>query len=293
MKLLKYGACLLVALILTISSGASLANASWEHDIAVADKLVDSGYYDAAIADYQKAVTTYSNQSPAEDKAWYGLTRAYHLSGNIPAAKLAAEKCLEINNDEVSASGARELYRTLQGEAHSRKLELEKAYNYYQYEYDKTSWLNIITKVLNYVDLRKVRKEFNVAEEYDKTFNPRYLIDPVVIDKPIEDLIITDPNDQAEEYTDTALNDIDTSTTIGADFNDTANDGSSTQVVIQQAAKDPNVVLKESREKYLEAYRVLQEALRGQNQQKVQLANDAFQSASKAYKEAQSMVASQ
>ena len=66
-----------------------------------------------------------------------------------------------------------------------------------------------------------------------------------------------------------------------------------TEAVVIEAPKDPNVILKESRVKYLEAYRVLQEALRGQNQQEVQQANGTFQAASKAYKEAQSMVASQ
>ena len=294
MNLLKYSACIAVALLVTLVSGASLASASWEHDVAVADKLVDSGYYDAAVADYQKVVTTYSGQSPAEDRAWFGLTRAYHLQGNIPAAKLAAEKCLEINNDETSAAGARELYKALQNEAHSRKLELEKAYNYYQFEYKKTSWLNIITKVLNYFDLRKVRKDFNEAEEYDKTFNPRYLIDPVVIEKPVEDVIISDSLNDASNYTDPLNEMIDNqelSKTVDSDFDNTVD--TTAEVVVQEASKDPNVVLKESRETYLEAYRVLQEALRGQNQQEVQQANDVFQSASKAYKEAQSMVASQ
>jgi tetratricopeptide (TPR) repeat protein len=292
MKFPKYTAYLLVAVV--AFSWAGMALAGWEYDIAVADKLMDSGYYDAAVSEYQKIATTYSGQSPAEDKAWFGLSRAYHLSGNIPAAKLSAEKCLEIGNDQESDAGARELYKTLQSEAHAKKLEVEKAYQYYETEYKRTSWLNIITKVLNYFDLRKVRKELNEAEEYDSTFEPKYLIDPIVIEKPAEEVIDVAADKPAEDIT---IDDQSGNETLDSDMAviDDEPVVQETEVVITEAApsSDPAVVLQQTRETYLAAYRKLQEALQGQNQQEVQAANEAFQAASKAYKEAQAVVAAQ
>jgi len=286
-------ATIFIALILLFSVHTP-ANASWEHDLAVADKLLDSGYYDAAVVDYQKIAITYADQSPASDRAWFGLSRAYHLSANIPAAKLAAEKCLEIGSDEAASTGARELYRTLQSEAHTKKLELEKAYNYYQFEYKRTSWLNIITKFLNYRDLRKVRKQFNAADEYDKTFNPRYLIDPIVIETPVDpvDTTIVDDSAKTKETLNQVMNNSNLAKNIDPEI-DTVDEsrGVEATVVITEAPKDANTILKESREKYLATYRTLQDALRTQNQQEVQVANSAFQAASKAYKEAQSQVA--
>ena len=286
---------------------ATATFAGWEHDLAVADKLLESGYYEAAIEDYQKIVTAYPDQVPAVDRAWFGMGRAYHVTGNMPAAKVALEKCLERNLDEAAATGARQIYRQMKEEASLQKQEMEKAVQFFEGRYHNTSWLNIITKLFDYFDLRKARKQYAEAEAHDNEFDPRYLIDAVGMNKPAEgqqNFTLT-----ADEM-DKMLNKIATNQTGAvvdtakpAEEDTTATDGGTADATVQvetpaeetttdtTLSANPHADLKERRDSYLEAYRKLQEALRGKNQLAIQEANEAFQKAQQSYKEAQQAVA--
>lgn len=291
------------ALLLTLVFALPVLAGTWEHDLAVADKLLENGYYEAAIEDYQKIVTTYADQTPAVDRAWFGMARAYQVTGNTDAAKLAAEKCLERNLDETAASGARELYRQMKEEAHLQQQELQNAVTYFENKYQMTSWLNIITKLFDYFDLRKARKRFAEADEYDSSFNPRYLIDPVDMAKPADgaagaDTFTLTSDEMNQLLTRIASND-GTTTEDTTDATDTVGDDTADVTVADETvadttttvAADPHADLQARRETYLEAYRTLQEALRGRNQLAIQQANDAFRQAQEAYKEAQQSVA--
>ena len=304
------------ALILSFLLCSSLL-AGWQNDLAVADKLLESGYYEAAIEDYQRIVSTYADMSPAVDRAWWGMGKAYHITGNMDAAKLALEKCLERDMDETACSGARELYRQMANEASLQKQEMEKAVQFFEMRYHNTSWLNIITKLFDYFDLRKARKEFTQAQEHADTFDPRYLIDPVNIEgdsgeaegnKSFEltaeemDALL---NKAARNQEGTSAQDID----AGSSGEDSAEDSSETmaegeelaeteeaveqerETESQELSANPHADLKERRDNYLEAYRTLQDALRGKDQRAIQQANEAFQRAQSSYKEAQQAVA--
>ena len=287
---------------------ATATFAGWEHDLAVADKLLESGYYEAAIEDYQKIVTSYPDLVPAVDRAWFGMGRAYHVTGNVSASKVALEKCLERNLDESAATGARQLYRQMKDEASAQKQEMEKAVQFFEGRYHNTSWLNIITKLFDYFDLRKARKQYAEAEEYDNTFNPRYLIDSVPLAKPADNqqnfTLTADEMDKllnkvATNQTGTTPADSakpaeeDTTTSEAGDGDETA----AVETPVEETTSNttlsanPHADLKVRRDAYLETYRKLQEALRGKNQLAIQEANTAFQQASKAYKEAQQAVA--
>ena len=286
---------------------ATATFAGWEHDLAVADKLLESGYYEAAIEDYQKIVTAYPDQVPAVDRAWFGMGRAYHVTGNMSASKVALEKCLERNLDETATTGARQIYRQMKDEASLQKQEMEKAVQFFESRYHNTSWLNIITKLFDYFDLRKARKQYAEAEEQDIEFDPRYLIDPVGLSKPAEgqqtftltademdNLLnkvanngtgaVVDSAKPAEDDTVTT----DAGTTDATVEVDTTADETTTDTSL---SANPHADLKERRDSYLEAYRKLQEALRGKNQLAIQEANEAFQKAQQAYKAAQQAVA--
>jgi len=294
MNVLKHALLLTVVLVAAVNAG------SWEHDLAVADKLLEAGYYEAAIEDYQKIVTAYPDLTPAVDRAWFGMGRAYHATGNVPAAKVALEKCLERSGDATAADGARSLYRQLKNEASLQAQEMDRAVQFFETRYHTTSWLNIITKLFDYFDLRKARKRFTEADDYDKSFDPRYLIDPVDVAKPADGTTSTLTAAEMEALLNkagsaadvTAIDEAKPAEELGTD------DGTTTTVepvatteTAPAVSANPHADLKERRDTYLEAYRVLQEALRGQNQPAIQQANETFQQAQQAYKEAQAAVA--
>lgn len=291
------------ALLLTLALTAVALAGSWQTELAVADKLLESGYYEAAVEDYQKLVTTYSGQAPVVDRAWFGMARAYHAQGNTSAAKVSLEKCLERDQDVEATTGARQLYRQLKDEARLQAQQTEQAVQFFEARYYSTSWLNIITKLFDYFDLRKARKELTTASEYDGSFNPRYLIDPVALPAN-QDAAGTGAERTftltAEEMdallqklqTGTGTATEDATAAVGADdeVQPTVETPAATAAPAELSA-NPHADLKERRDAYLAAYRVLQDALRGQNQQEIQRANDAFQAAQRAYVQAQQAVA--
>lgn len=290
------------ALLLSLVLVTAVVAGTWEHDLAVADSLFANGYYEAAIDDYQKLVTSYPDQVPVVDRAWFGMARCYKVLGNTDSCKVALEKVLERGLDPTAADGARLVYREMKREAELRKNEAEQAKNFYEMRYAQTSWLNVITKVFDWFDRRKSRKAFDEAAAVDGTFNPRYLIDPVTP--------VTAPTDGADHFTLTAdemqklldaaatanaktdIDDLSTDTgVIGDDTAATTIDATVGADAAMPVTVSPSTDLKECRDAYLTAYRALQDALRDKNQLAIQQANEAFQKALAQYKAAQAAVA--
>lgn len=289
---------LLISLVLATAAMAG----TWEHDLAVADSLFTNGYYEAAIDDYQKLVTSFPDQVPVVDRAWFGMARCYKVLGNVDGTKVALEKVLERDLDPTATDGARVVYREMKREAELRKNEAEQAKNFYEMRYEQTSWLNIITKVFDWFDRRKSRKVFDEAAAVDATYNPRYLIDPVTPVAVATDTAdhFTLTADEMQKLLDAAAaanakTDIDDlSTDAGVIGDDTAAatiDATVGADASMPVTVSPSTDLKECRDAYLTAYRALQDALRDKNQLAIQQANESFQKALAQYKAAQAAVA--
>lgn len=280
---------LAVAVLLLSSSLLPAATGSWEYDLAVADRLFENGYLDAALEDYQGIITGYPEQVPAVDRAWLGLGKVYDAQGDLSRSKACLEQSLERNADSLAVEAARGLYIKQKQTADAAQAETQRALDYFQYRYDSISWLDIFNKVFALVDLRKARKANEEQSELVGSFNPRYLIEPVVAAGVVP--VTTYQPSEAELAA--ALNMVPESSddTVREAATPTASTETVTETpVTVTTTATGNEELSSKREAYLAAYRDLQSALASKNQLAIQQATTRFQEAVANYNNARDVV---
>lgn len=272
---------LLVATILLLSgSQLPAATGSWEYDLAVADRLLEHGYLDSALEDYQGIITSYPDQTPAVDRAWLGLGKCYDAQGDLSRAKACLEQTLERNADAQAVEAARNLYIQQKQSADAELGETQRALDYFQMRYDSTSWLDIFNKVFALVDLRKARKANEEKDGLVKSFNPRYLIPPVI---PAGVVPVTDSSSFAPTADELASAlDMVPESTVSEKAEEPVVTTADPVVTVTTTATG-NEELGSKREAYLAAYRDLQSALASKNQMAIQQATTRFQEAVAAY----------
>lgn len=304
-----------LALMVIVGFGAraaetAAAGVGWQYDLAMADSLFQHGYLDAAQEDYQKIVANYPNVVPAVDRGWLGLGKVYDARGDATRAKACFEQVLERNSDTTAVNEARAMYVQEKKVADAELVEAERSVSYFEYRYYNTSWLDIFNKIFCYVDLRKARKTLDTKTTAVKSFDPRYLIPPVVTPvvatgdaefavsaEELSQILKMVPEEEASTLAATGAGTTGTGTTaIGTPDGGTATAetpvAEPTTAPISAVATSTEIEeLKARRETYLAAYRDLQAALKTKNQVVIQTATSTFQQAVAAYNTARAAVA--
>lgn len=275
----------------------------WEYEIEVANRLLQSGYLDAAQTDFTKILTAYPDESPAIDLAWMGLSQVHQARGDTLKARSSLNEVLRRDNDDGLSNQARQSYRRLASEAELQINEARRAVYYYEQRYMTTSWLNPFGKAFRWWDLRKARRSLTKLEEGVGDFDPRFLIDPVAkpsrmasVDAAVDAAASGDFQLSADEMQ-ALLNQAAAAQGTGAAAS-TSPGGSTVPAGTEagstaNASVDPpattaaaSVDLDTLKSSYLSTYQDLRAALASGDQGNIQAATAAYQAAKTAYEQA-------
>lgn len=163
--------------ILTLTLLAGTASAQdWQKDLDTAEKLLASGYHDAAQEDFEAILRKYEANGVAVSRGWFGLARVHSEKNEPELAKSSLEEVLKLNADPSSAGEARGMYGQLKQQADYQVQQSAMAMQFMEYRYYSIPWYNVLAKAFTYYDLRSVKQQYEKAQANANTFNPRYLI---------------------------------------------------------------------------------------------------------------------
>ncbi len=261
----------------------------WRQDLKVADELYSQHYYTTAIQDYQKIVASYPQIDEAVDFGWLGMGRCYQALEDFDSAKSCYEQVLERKKTPEAVKQAHGLYKALYDEARIGLEAAARELDYFSRRYEYCPWYNFIYKFFFYLDYREAQKNYDKAKERAESFDPHYLIDYIPVaqqgDSDASETPVTSTPTVAQEDT-------------ASSSTNSTNGGGSASSEVAPASKgetSPGTEpeggqaideLKRKADEYNRTYRAYVEALRSGDRLRIKEANEAFQRAAEAYKEA-------